>query len=475
MEWLDQFKKQLIRDLAKGYTGPIKLKDNAILAAPIVKASDTGVEVAAEGVAPEQRAWATLAPESVCAIAESFITPDLPPSAASDRRWQLGVFALLDGQRNIARKSLMDAAKGHPLYNDLAGLFLPGRRGDLARAKGVAVTASDFTQTPNNSEAPANAIDGKPDTRWGSSTPGDQWLRIDLGKDCHVIRWVVRHAHSNGEPAEANTADFTLQKSTDDANWTDVDAVQGNVLDLTDRRIARQFARYLRVLIKKPNRLPNNNPTAHLYGVEIYGWEGAGDIVTDFFATPPYAAPPELNGHDIGLTAADSSGSTLVDDRTGIFTIRSAGAGLGPKGDALRFLHKPLKSDGQIMVRVDSLEPGNPRAEAGVMVRDGMAADAGLVYLGLAAGGQLTWNVRKTAGGELAETREIGVPFPCWVKLEHKAKTITGSWSRDGQTWKQIGSESVEFGSPTEIGVAAMSHVARSFTGAKLEVINFLR
>jgi hypothetical protein len=475
VEWLEQFKAQLIRDLAKGYSGPVKLTDNSILAAPIVKASEAGVEVSTAGGAPEQRAWTTLSPESVCAIAESFITPDLPPPAASERRWLLGVFALLDGQRNIARKSLMDAAKGHPVYGDLAGLFLPGRRGDLARAKGVVVTASDFIQTPNNSEAPANAVDGKPETRWGSSTPGDKWLQVDLGKECHVIRWVVRHAHASGEPAEANTADFTLQKSADGATWSDVDPVQGNVLDITDRRIARQYVRYLRVLVKKPNRLPNNNPAAHLYGVEIYGWEGAGDIVTDFYATPPYAAPPELNGHDIGLTPADSSGSTQVDDRTGIFIIRSAGAGFGLQGDAFRFLHKPLKGDGQIFIRLDSFDPGNARAEAGVTVRDGMTPDAGFVYLGVAAGGQLTWSVRKTAGGELAETHEIGLAFPCWVKLESKGKTITGTWSRDGQVWKTIGNEAVEFGNSAEIGIAAMSHVAHTFTGAKLEVINFLR
>ncbi len=339
----------------------------------------------------------------------------------------------------------------------------------------MAVTASDSIETPNNSEAPANVIDGKPETRWGSKAPGDKWVRIDLGKECHVIRWVVRHGHSNNEPPETNTADFTLQKSADDVTWTDVDPVQNNVLDVTDRRIARIYARYLRVLITKPNRLPDNNPTAHLYAIEIYGWEGAGDIVTDFFATPPYAAPPELNGQDIGLAPADSSGSTFIDDRTGLFLVRSAGAGLGPQGDAFRFLHKPIKGDAQITIRLDSVEPVNPRAEAGVMIRDGIAPDAPFVYLGLAAGGQLTWNARKAAGGELAETRETGVAFPCWVKLEGKGKAIAGSWSRDGQTWKPIGTETIEFGNPAEIGIAVMSHAPRVFSGAKLEVINFLR
>ncbi|HEV7401967.1 MAG TPA: protein kinase [Chthoniobacteraceae bacterium] len=473
VEWLDQFKKQLIQDLAKGYAGPIKLADNSVLATPIVKATDAGVEIAAAAAAPEQRAWTTLSSESVCAMAESFITPDLPPAAASERRWLLGVFALLDGQRNIARKNLMDGAKGHPLYGDLLGLFMPGRRGDLARGK--TITASDFIQAANNAEAPANVVDGKPETRWGANAPGEKWLRIDLGKECHILRWVVRHGHSNNEPPETNTVDFTLQKSADDAAWTDVDPVQNNVLDVTDRRLARFSTRYLRVLIKKPNRLPDDNPTAHLYGVEIYGWEGAGDIVTDFFATPPYAAPPELKGDDIGLLPADSSGSTFIDDRTGGFLIRSAGVGLGPKGDAFRFLHKAIKGDGQIMVRLDSVEPANPRAEAGVMVRDGNAPEAPFVYLGLAAGGQLTWTTRKTPGGEPAEKREIGVAFPCWVKLEGKGTAIAGSWSRDGVSWKPIGSENIEFGNTAEIGVAVMSHAPRTFTGAKLEVINFLR
>jgi hypothetical protein len=471
LEWLDRFKTQLIRDLAKGYPGPLKLRDNKVLSAPVVKASDTGLELATDGPAPDQRAWTTLAPDSVCTMAESFITPELSPGAAGERRWLLGVFAAANGQRPIAGKNLLEGAKAQTRYAEVLALLMPGRRSDLARAKGTVVTASDSA----GSEAPANVVDGNPSTRWASNTTGDKWLQFDLGKECHVIRWVVRHAKTNGEPAEANTANFTLQKSADGTSWSDVDPVQGNTLDITDRRIPPLNVRYLRVLIKKPNRLPNDNPTAHLYAVELYGWEGAGDVVADFFATPPYATPPEFSAHDIGLTAADSSGSTQVDDRTGIFYVRSAGAGFGPKGDALRFLHKPMKADGQILVRLDSIDPGNPRGEAGVMVRDGLAPDAGFAYLGLGAGGQLTWNVRKTAGGELAETREIGVPLPCWLKLESKAKTITGSWSRDGQTWKQIGSESLDAGGATEIGVAAMSHVARTFTGAKLEVINFLR
>lgn len=470
VEWLEQFKAQLIRDLAKGYAGPMKLADNSTLSAPIVKATETGVEIAAAG-APEQRAWTALSPESICTMAESFITADLSPAAASERRWLLGVFALLDSQRTIARKNLMESAKGHPVYGDLVGLFLPGRRGDLARGKAVTVTASDSLEK----EPPANAIDGKNETRWGSHTPGDKWLRFDFGKEVHVTRWMIRHGHSNNEPPETNTVDFTLQKSADDMTWTDVDPVQGNTADITDRRIARVYTRYLRVLVTKPNRLPNDNPTAHLYAVEIHGWEGAGDIVTDFFANPPYAAVPEFKSEDIGLTPTESSGNTWVDDRTGVFALRSGGAGLGPKGDAFRFVYKPLKGDGQIVVRFDSVDPVNPRAQAGVMVRDGMMADAACAWLGLASGGQLTWNVRQAAGGELAETREIGVSFPCWVKLESKGKTVSGSWSRDGQTWKPIGSAPFDFGTSAQIGLGVMSHTPKVSAGAKLEVINFLR
>jgi hypothetical protein len=61
------------------------------------------------------------------------------------------------------------------------------------------------------------------------------------------------------------------------------------------------------------------------------------------------------------------------------------------------------------------------------------------------------------------------------VKLEAKGKAIAGSWSRDGQTWKPIGAETIEFGNSAEIGIAVMSHAPRVFSGAKLEVINFLR
>ena len=70
----------------------------------------------------------------------------------------------------------------------------------------------------NPGDAPQNAVDGNPNTRWSSGYEDNQWIQVDLGStvtfDRFVLAWELAYA-----------ATFTIQVSNDGTTWTDVIAV----------------------------------------------------------------------------------------------------------------------------------------------------------------------------------------------------------------------------------------------------------
>ncbi len=121
-------------------------------------------------------------------------------------------------------------------------------------------------------ETPALAVDGTVanNSKWCSTTDiGAQWLRIDLGSEVTVSRWIVKHAGEGGETSGYNTRDFTLQKSTDGNSWTDVDSVAGNTANSTDRTVTPFSARYVRLYITNP-QTSSSNKAARIYEIELY-------------------------------------------------------------------------------------------------------------------------------------------------------------------------------------------------------------
>lgn len=80
-------------------------------------------------------------------------------------------------------------------------------------------TASSVEQDSNG---PANAVDGNPDTRWSSAYEDEQWIQVDLGSPVGFDRVAI-----TWEQAYART--FTIQVSDDGEKWTDVTSVDNSV------------------------------------------------------------------------------------------------------------------------------------------------------------------------------------------------------------------------------------------------------
>lgn len=120
---------------------------------------------------------------------------------------------------------------------------------------------------------PAKAVDGvtTPLGRWVGSSPlppSPNWLRIDLGANYWINRWVVRQMGAVGWSPNFNLIDYKLQGSLDNANWYDMDTVTNNSANQTDRAITPRKARWVRVYVT--NGLRCNTNFASIVDLEVY-------------------------------------------------------------------------------------------------------------------------------------------------------------------------------------------------------------
>jgi hypothetical protein len=123
-EALARFKSILINDLnAAGYPGPITRRTGSALAGGVNKADETHIHIRTPyGAVPVL--WTDLAPETIYAMAASFIRAGIPAELAADRKWALGVYALFINHVREGRVLLTDAAQVKPEYAETLPLLI---------------------------------------------------------------------------------------------------------------------------------------------------------------------------------------------------------------------------------------------------------------------------------------------------------------------------------------------------------------
>ena len=165
-----------------------------------------------------------------------------------------------------AHETLHVAPAGTSYDSILQMMKAPGPGNGSGILAGATATAD---ATCNANEGPQNAIDGLLADKWCSNAhTGAQWLDVDLGTSKTVSRWVVRNAQAGGEPASLNTRDYKLQRSADNAQWVDVDAVTGNTAASTDRNVTSFNARFVRLYVTTPTQ--TSDGAARIYELELY-------------------------------------------------------------------------------------------------------------------------------------------------------------------------------------------------------------
>ncbi len=116
--------------------------------------------------------------------------------------------------------------------------------------------------------SPLRATDGNLLTKWCSTAAAPE-LEVDLGANKTVNQVSIVHAGGGGEPAKFNTRAYTLELSLDGQQWNRVIEVKDNFESKTQHTFAATNARFIRLIVTKPNSGADNK--ARIYELEVYG------------------------------------------------------------------------------------------------------------------------------------------------------------------------------------------------------------
>jgi hypothetical protein len=140
--------------------------------------------------------------------------------------WKVDVYAY-DGHGNVGIETRSFRVVPPPVSGTNAALNRPA-------------TASSYQPTgPTGPQPPANAVDGRLDTRWASDWSDPQWIQVDLGQSTSI-----RHVQLVWESAYA--AAYTVQVSDDGTTWRPVKTVDAGDGGVDDWDVAAS-GRYVRV------------------------------------------------------------------------------------------------------------------------------------------------------------------------------------------------------------------------------------
>ncbi len=179
----------------------------------------------------------------------------------------------------------------------------------------------------------------------------------------------------------------------------------------------------------------------------------AGPEMDDSNAVVFTVLPTGWLDQDVGTVGVAGSASYS----NGVFTVQGAGVTFSgySAADAFNFAYQPLSGDGTIVARVVSVS--STYAQAGVMIRETLNANATCMFVADYTGGMGTY-YRTTTGANLGSAGGPATPLPYWVMLVRSGNGFSGYSSSDGINWVQIGTtETISMATTVYIGLGVTS------------------
>lgn len=163
--------------------------------------------------------------------------------------------------------------------------------------------------------------------------------------------------------------------------------------------------------------------------------------------------PPWLN-EDVG--SVEVAGYAVYD--TGTFNLAGSGADIFGNFDAFHFVHRPATGDVQIIARVVSLQPTDPWAKAGVMIRRTVDDFSAHTFMAVTPANGVQYQHRQDNYGSSSNVAGPTNTAPMWVKLARHGYDFYGYSSEDGTNWTLINVSSNQMPAQVEVGLAVCSH-----------------
>lgn len=158
-----------------------------------------------------------------------------------------------------------------------------------------------------------------------------------------------------------------------------------------------------------------------------------------------------------------------------IFTAKAGGSGIGGTSDSFFFASQTLRGDGEILIKVRSLQATEPDCSAGVMFRAGSEAGAANLFLGILGDTKVggTFQYRAAAGGE---TKTVIVDPETktnqFLRIQRRGRVFTAYRTANRTLWLKLGTVELDLPAELSVGLAATSKNAMKVTTAE---VDFLR
>ena len=143
---------------------------------------------------------------------------------------------------------------------------------------------------------------------------------------------------------------------------------------------------------------------------------------------------------------------------SGTFTLAGSGADVWGNADGFHYVYRSQAGDGQLVARMTGMQNTHQYAKTGLMLRGSLAGDAPHVMIAANPSGNVEFMTRASAGGSTRWIAGAMQSAPVWLKLVRAGSTVTGSVSRDGNTWTQVGSTTISLPSDVHAGLMVSSH-----------------
>ncbi|NQX67519.1 discoidin domain-containing protein [Paenibacillus alba] len=178
-------------------------------------------------------------------------------------------------------------------------VFASPNEQSLTRLPGVVVTASSEWNGMKAVRTIDGSVSGAISTWTSNHNVRPHWLKVQFPSDKTISKYVLHHNGVIGDKG-LNPLSFKVSVSTDDVNWTQVDQVDKNIYDVTQRTLAAPVtARYFKVEYGTPEQSLGQaagGMEARLAEIELFS---SSDAVSTLYNRDPVIT---LNNRTVGYT-----------------------------------------------------------------------------------------------------------------------------------------------------------------------------
>ena len=189
-------------------------------------------------------------------------------------------------------------------------------------------------------------------------------------------------------------------------------------------------------------------------------------------ANDPCTVP--ANWVSIDLGSPTISGNAC--ESGGTYEIHAGGTDIWSSADEGHFLGTKVSGDGEIIVRINSLDNIDSWTKAGLMMRTSLDDDSKNAFVCVTPGNGVAFQYRQTTGGSSSNTKSDGLLAPQWLRLTRVGDVLTGYFSSDGISWNQVNGgnnpQTVEMGDTVWVGLAITSHDQTQLANAQAEQLS---